>query len=557
MSAKLRSFLDYLRSPWRLWRRGRRLPARVQVTALAGVVCSVALAITVWTVARARPQEEGGGEPSPVDPQDRAVYERVHALRTAGDAVGARAAALEYLETHPEPSAARQLVHYEYGATFYGEGRKEEALGAFQEVVNTYGGLGLDAAAADCKVDDAQFFVGVLHNMLGHLPEASAAYMAVCDLTPASDRAAAALKAANVVLFDLEKASVQDGAATADYSATIEGNIQRLVTQYPDSPACGDAFCDLLDYVNDRAGREPAKQAGLADELAAVVAQMRTVPAGQARIADGVRRVNNALIWQEHASCFAPDQPVKMAAAYDHAPMVKQNVQSLVAEQPADPQTIEALARYAEYLLDRTWRGGLDGPDLEVELRSVLGHVQGAAPDSDQAWFVRLQLAEAIGRFDAPRAVEELDAIVKDAATAGRATYVFNGSLSKAHVLSFAGHDAEARVIWQAKLDEVLRGASPLEPGGVNTLITEAELRSLIAHSYVSVDGDSLRAIAGFEEIANAQHLPRDFRAMSLYHKAFELKRLGRDAEIPAVIEEIKARFPDTSIARQIQRKTQ
>jgi hypothetical protein len=99
------------------------------------------------------------------------------------------------------------------------------------------------------------------------------------------------------------------------------------------------------------------------------------------------------------------------------------------------------------------------------------------------------------------------------------------------------------------------QGTTFLEPGGDIALYVEAELRNFIAHSYVTVDGDSVRAIAEFEAIAAAEHLPRDWRAASLYHKAFELKRLRRDAEIPAVIAEIGARFPETAIAQQLQQR--
>jgi len=341
MSAKLRSLIDYLKAPLRLWQRGRRLPARMQVTVLLAGLLSVALAFAVWKVARATPQEEGGGDPTQVDPQGRAVYEQVHQLRTTGQPGAARALALDYLNAHPEPTAARQLVHYEYAATFYAEERKDEALAAFEQVATGYGSLGLDPASPDCKVDNAQFFVGVLNTMLGHLSEAYAAYMIVYDTMPTADCAVDALRRANGVLRDQEKASMQEGVPTVDRGVLIEANVQRLVTEHPGDPATVEALSDLIGYLRDRSAWDATTRASLNDKVVAIVAQMRSL---------------------------APDSPL----------LARPSLAAADAFQATDPQQALVLVEDALRLAAADADLRLDAQSLKAHLLETVGRTQEA-----------------------------------------------------------------------------------------------------------------------------------------------------------------------------------
>lgn len=521
----------------------RRRSARILVATLVGVV---AAALALLTVLNWSP-------PAFAQADDwQALREQIRHLRGAQDFVGARTLAQQYLGAHTQLDQARQAIQYEDAATLYVEGRHAEALQAFQALPQEYAHLVLDPAGTAAKVDDAQFFVGVLHDMSGERQAAYAAYMTVVDTWPGSNRAAEALKAANVVLHGLERDAAEGGVELVDNESRILANVQRLITQFPNEPKAGEALLDLIGYYSARPDWKPDAAIGLADHLQTVLTEIRKFPAGQTYLPAAIQRVNKALMWQEHAECFQPGVRVRPFADDDHAAIIGGNIASLMQDCPLGPQSVEAAAEYAEYLLDRAWRGGTDGAALEGELQILRDYARAAAPDTEQTWLVDAHLAEAIARTDPPRAVAHWDALIKEATLRGWASCAFNAELGEARALSLAGREAEARATWRQQLVAIRNGSSPLEPGSGIAAQIEAELRNFVAHSYVAIEGDSWRAIADFEAIAADERLPDHCRAISLYHKAFELRRLHRTDEIPAVIAEILARFPNTAIAQQL-----
>lgn len=519
-------------------RAGRILVATLVAIAAAGVAWLVVL---YWS-----PPAFAQGE------DWQSLCAQIRQLRGAQDFVGARALAQQYLDAHPQLDPARQVIQYEDAATLYVEGRHAEALQAFQALPQAYAHLVLDPAETTAKVDDAQFFVGVLHDMRGERQAAYAAYMAVVDTWPGSNRAAESLKAANVRLHALEREAAEGGIELLDNESRILANVERLITQFPDEPKAGAALLDLIGYYNARVSWKPEVAGGLADHLQTVLAEMRKFSAGQACLPTALQRVNKALMWQEHANCFQTGERVRPLADDDHAKVVGENVASLMGDYSHTPECVEAVAQYAEYLLDRAWRGGTDGAALEEKMRTLHEFAQLTAPDTEQAWIVGAHLAGAVTRTDAARAALHWDGLIKEALEHSWATSAFNAELGKARALSLAGREADARVMWQQQLAAIRDGSSPLEPGSAIEAQIEAELRNFIAHSYVAIEGDSWRAIADFDAIAADEHLPDHCRAISLYHKAFELRRLHQTDEVPAVIAEILARFPDTAIAQQL-----
>ena len=274
MSAKLRSFIDYLKAPWRLWRRGRQLPARMQIAALVAGAVFVVAAVTVWTVARVRAQDEGGGG------QTETVYDQVHRLRLEKSFDAARELALDFLSSHPERDVQRQQVQFEYAKCFYDERRFAESLPEFQSLVSDYAEVALDMADPVVLVDDAKFYLGVTQTIAKQYAAAHQTLTELHERWPQSNCAVKSVQQAIRVRIheELDDWEPRDGAAgpsEIDNSETIETETAALASAYPDDPACAATLLDLLNYHIKRAWWNDEAAVQRKDNIVRVVGWMQ------------------------------------------------------------------------------------------------------------------------------------------------------------------------------------------------------------------------------------------------------------------------------------------
>jgi tetratricopeptide (TPR) repeat protein len=165
--------------------------------------------------------------------------------------------------------------------------------------------------------------------------------MIVYDTMPTADCAVDALRRANGVLRDQEKASMQDGVPTVDRGVLIEANVQRLVAEHPTDPLCVEALSDLIGYLRDRSAWDAATRASLNDKVVAIVAQMRSL---------------------------APDSPL----------LARPSLAAADALQATDPQQALVLVEDALRLAAADADLRLDAQSLKAHLLETVGRTQEA-----------------------------------------------------------------------------------------------------------------------------------------------------------------------------------
>ncbi len=605
MSAKLRSFIDYLRSSLRLWRRGRRLPARVQIVALVATAVFLAVAAVVWRAAWARPDGGDG------DADGRAVYEQVRAMRIAANELpretlpdgteqvspaaaeqfaAARAIATTYVEQYPTPTVVRQLVQYEYAVTFYCEDRPEEALAAFQGVVTANAGLGLDAADPDCKVDDAQFFVGWLHGGMGQWSEAYAAYMAVYDEMPSSNRVVEAMCSANSVLLEEEKSSVQDGIPTVDHGATIEANVQRLITEHPAQPGNLGAIVGLVDYFADRPSwnsavtraaalakvteivewavplvdelRQSAEARGDTDgrrDAACAKAQLlrraqrcseasdaylwvyNNLPADNVTI-DALRLSNEALIYEELEN-WKPKPAAQRTGwrTIRHLDAIEANVQRLTAEHPE--HAVPAIMDLMEYHRSRAYFNEAEKQASHERMKECAEQVRQVAPGTPEAvaagYGIVFVLAER-GELTVAGALAEQ--LRTEAAPLNDPQLYMDAKLNQASVLRAAGqHDAAIAMIEEVLATDVPHMWDPIRRDLLGELTMDIAMMR-------TSQGRISEATSLLDGVQHNEEIPADLRGLAALLKGLLQENQGQREDAAQAYGECAALSPPDSV---------
>jgi len=277
----------------KVWVYGRLLvPVAVVLAGLAG-------GLAVWVAS-------GQAEQSPA--LDTSVPDEVRRLRSElRDPAAARALAEQFLATYAGSDVLSQLVHYEYAATFYSEGRHDEALAQFAALLDEYETIVTDVTSPYCRLDDAEFLSGVIHSGAGRLAEARACYMRIYEEMPGSSRQAGALQFLTRLLIEEEHASRQAGASemVVDHADAVAANVATLVAHHAGDPACAGALLDLLNYHTRRFELGADSEAELYAVAAATADTLRSVAPEAPETVRAVVRLAELTVPQDAAAALA------------------------------------------------------------------------------------------------------------------------------------------------------------------------------------------------------------------------------------------------------------
>ncbi len=234
-----------------------RAVVRGSLAITAGLAACAVIAIGLWTPAGAVG-----------DTDDERAWEEIRQLRADGEYAAARGLATAYLAGHPALDDFRQRIHFELGMTYFDEQRHAEAVTELDALVTDYADTDLDAAVETFMVDDAQLHVGHALGEQERPGEAVDAYQAVVDDWPTADQVptAAQLATEAVMQAELDEWAPHDGQlveSASDYSASVERNLQTLMTYHADSDRVPDTLYAAVEYYRDRAVWNPAAREGM------------------------------------------------------------------------------------------------------------------------------------------------------------------------------------------------------------------------------------------------------------------------------------------------------
>jgi TolA-binding protein len=508
MSAKLRSLIDYLKAPLRLWRRGRRLPARVQVTVLVAGLVSLAFALTVWTVARARPQDSGGGA-------TESVYDQVHRLRTVDkDYAAAQALAAQFLAAHTDTDIERQQVYFEYGLTLFDAQNWPAASAAFQALVAEYANTTLDRTAADFVVDDAAYYGAVTEHYHGDKALGIARYEAFLQSFPESNRWPKAL-------LMLAGAHEQTG----DLPGALPV-FEQLVREFPDSEYAPEAQIHvghILLGMKDYAGAAAAFE-----EIAQRWPDSKHVPTA-------IQFANRALIHQELS-----DWDLRNGAAatrtVDNSAAIESNVDALVSTHTDDPLVPGILLDLLNYQASRCALGSLPRAEADQHTVRIVEQMLALAPEARPTIRAKLDLATAVHGTNPGRAWTLVNEAATWAASQQDESLLNDAQFTTGRLLSQEGEWPAARAAWQELLS---REQSPQ---------FESEAKLVIALTYLRA-GDPVACKAALDEIIAPENYPADVRACALVCQAQAHKDQNHFAEACAALDAAIALQPGTRTA--------
>jgi TolA-binding protein len=428
MSAKLRSLIDYLKAPLRLWRRGRHLPARVQVTLLLAGAFSIVIAFAVWTVARATPAQNGGE----ADAEGRAVYERVHQLRTVDkDYAAARAIALEYLNAHPDRTVVRQLLEYEYAATLYAERDWPKALELLRGFVRDYGGSWANAASEDMMVDDALFISAVIQQHGGQREAAIDDYEAVVARYPDGNRADRALLQLGGLYQELGKTQLS------------RERYEQLAAGYPTSDCVDDAQFFLAGLSREEGNLRAAAEA--------LMKLPDTWPNSE-YAADALFWANRALI-EEEGKVWNAGGVEPQADFARNASLVQANLQRLGKDYSTSTKLEDAYLDVINYYRHGAWWAAEQGDTSNREVARLAEAMIAALPNARKTLDAKTELALSIWREEPDRALALVEEVVAAGVAAGDETVRVGGMFSKGAILLKTGHPASARAVLEQIVD--------------------------------------------------------------------------------------------------------
>jgi len=507
MSAQLRSFLDFLRSPLRLWRRGRRLPARVQVTLLVAGGLSLAVTLAVWTVARATPQEEGE---SAADGQ--AIYEQVHHLRTvAKDLAAAQAVALEFLNDHPEPDLGRQMVYFEYGLTLFDAQQWPAASAAFQALVGEYGDTTLDRSASGFVVDDAAYYAAVTEHYHGDKAQGIVRYEAFLKSFPESNRRPKAL-------LMLAGAHEQTG----DPAGALPV-FEQLVREFPESELAPEA---QIHVGQIRLGnKEYAAAAAAFEELAERWPESKHVPTA-------LQFANRALIHEELEN-WEPHGGATPAATVDHSARIAKNLERLT-ERPkdVDPEFLAGvMLDVINYEAKRLWWNADAATTARGRILDTVALMEKYAPQARMTWRALVDRAWAIQGDDAPGAIALLEKVLAHAKETADESLYLDASFSLGRALTQTCDLERARQVFDGLLKRDVEEQF------------RAEVR--LAHALTYWHEDLGACIARLTLIAGDEQVVSDVRAVALMLRARAALDLGDYEQCLETLAQAEKLFPD------------
>jgi TolA-binding protein len=516
MSASLRSLLDFLRSPLRLWRRGRRLPARVQVTLLMAGGLSLAVVFAVWTVARATPQEEAE---SAADGQ--AIYEQVHHLRTVEkDLAAAQAVALEFLNDHPEPDLGRQMVYFEYGLTLFDAQNWPAASPAFQALVAEYADTALDRTSPDFVVDDAAYYGAVTQHYHGDKARGIALYEAFLQDFPESNRRPKAL-------LMLAGAHEQTG----DLPAALPV-FEQLAREHPESEYAPES---QIHVGHIRLGRkEYAAAAAAFEAIAERWPQSKHVPTA-------LQFANRARIHEE-LDDWEPKDGEVVPGTVDHCAAIEANAAAFVRAYADRPECPAVLLDLINYYTRRCWWNQAVRDDAQEKIVATARTMQRIAPDDRATLRATLDLAANIYEEDLDGARALIQSVTQAAQQREDESLYIDARFTDAVILVNTGNARAGAAIWQELL---ARGVSP---------ILEGELKLLIGCRHEELgEYDAARAL--FEEIGADERYDENLRAAAWASVSRAYDRAHRPVEALAAIEKTIELFPNTVAAKQAVRE--
>jgi TolA-binding protein len=504
MSAKLRSLIDYLKAPLRLWRRGRQLPARVQIAVLVVGAVSVVAGMTVWTVARVRAQDQGGGGPT------ESVYDQVHRLRTEKNYDAAQTVARDFLTAHLERDNERQMVYFEYGLTLFDAQKWPEAGAAFEALVAEYADTALDPTAPDFVVDDAQYYAAVTQHYHGDKARGIALYEAFLQSFPESNRRPKAL---------LMLAGARE--QTGDLPGALPV-FEQLVREFPNSEYAPEAQIHVGQIC--LGNKEYAAAAAAFEAIQARWPESKHVPTA-------VQFANRALIHQELDN-WDPQNSGPDARTIDNSTTIESNAAALVQARAQDPTCAGVLLDLLNYHSKRAWWNEVAVAAFPDKLRQVYGQMQVVAPGAPDTIRASLGIAHAIGRDDPNQAIALLDAARQDALTRGDASLYNDSEFVRAVLLSESGQHAQARQVWEGLLQ---RDQDPM---------FEGEVKLLLGCTYQG-ERNFDQALLEFQAVSDDARYPDSVRATALAYQIAVLRQFQRYDEARRLLAEATAQYPN------------
>lgn len=251
------------------WMTQRRLPARVRIALLIGMVALLGV-MGVWL------------RPSPAHATDvltgDAFCTQLHTLRVQDkDFAQVQALAGEYLATHPERTLQRQRVQFEQAMSYFDARDYAVAKSALEALIADYEPRAWDAHDADVVLDDAWFWHAETLSRAGALTEAREGFLAVRAQFPGSDVRGKALQYVSRTFIheELQQWYEPDSDVTSPWWGQrwpeINANLDTLVQESAPSDVLAGAYLDAINYLTNRSTAFKAERLACQAEVVKLV----------------------------------------------------------------------------------------------------------------------------------------------------------------------------------------------------------------------------------------------------------------------------------------------
>jgi tetratricopeptide (TPR) repeat protein len=481
----------------------------IQAAVIAGVLAGIVFLVPI------------AAQPIVQPTFDAAVADDVRQLwQEAGDHAAARELAQDALNSGQLTEQAAQHVEYEYAVTYFVEGRLSDAVTEFSGLVTRYAGRGYDGAAANEKVDDAQFFVAELNRRLDDEPAAIAAYQQLVDNYPNSNRFARAA----VWLASFRRA--QDRYAD---SFTL---LEEVVANHYDDPAAPEAQIHI--------GRSYVEQGQLRRGATELLKVADLWPTDQ-RAPEALYHAAKAYMEEEEADWRWIDG-MRRTGQIQNAPDMEAVLNRLVSDYPDSPQTPEAMLGIANYHARQTWWNPPAAEQAVERIRTIGNQMIAMYPEARETRAVRGYLVRLRWNTDKEGALAEMQDLVLDAGNAGDMEHYLGGHYLLLDFMRGFGQYAEVRTIVQ---DLQQYEMDPMFAG---------ELALLAAQTY----GDERNyeaCLKALLAVADNAAFPDDVRSAALGNSVTTCIKLGQSSQALSLADELIAKYPGTHSAEQVRRQ--